>query len=154
MKIIFLDIDGVLNSYAFLKNIPDDSFGIDNSRLPILKRIIDETGAKIVLSSSWRKNWSEKAEKCTPLGLSLIKLFSEYGIEIFGKTPEIDYFRRADEIKSVIESYSSELESFVILDDIKLGWGDLSSNVVVTDERVGRGLENEHADRAIAILNK
>ncbi|MBP3534398.1 MAG: hypothetical protein J6J53_00140 [Muribaculaceae bacterium] len=57
MKLIFLDIDGVLNSYKFLQNLPEDSFGIDNTRLPILKRITDSTDAKIVLSSSWRKNW-------------------------------------------------------------------------------------------------
>ncbi|MES2397908.1 MAG: HAD domain-containing protein [Bacteroidota bacterium] len=52
MKIIFLDIDGVLNvigqghdeyGQIFHKHFEDN-----------LKRIIDETGAKIVVSSSWR----------------------------------------------------------------------------------------------------
>lgn len=52
MKVIFLDIDGVLN----LRNRTRDRFGsffnkrfVDN-----LKRIIDFTDAKIVISSSWR----------------------------------------------------------------------------------------------------
>jgi len=52
MKVIFLDIDGVLNLYCESR----DEYGccfhshlVDN-----LKRLIDETGAKIVISSTWR----------------------------------------------------------------------------------------------------
>ncbi len=154
MKLIFLDIDGVLNSYKFLQNLPEDSFGIDNTRLPILKRITDSTDAKIVLSSSWRKNWDSDPEKCTALGISLVKLFAKYGLEIFDKTPQIDYFKRNDEIKSILEKYGDEVEAYVILDDIKLGWEDLTDNVVITDDRIGHGLEDSHADKAIEILNR
>ncbi len=55
MKIIFLDIDGVLN---VCYNGAHDEYGqafhphfVEN-----LKKIVDETGAKIVVSSSWRKS--------------------------------------------------------------------------------------------------
>lgn len=46
-KAIFLDIDGVLN---------DDHFGIkiEEERVALLAKIVKETGASIVLSSSWR----------------------------------------------------------------------------------------------------
>lgn len=54
MKVIFLDIDGVLNVISQ----GNDQYGqlfhqhlVDN-----LKRIIDATSAKIVISSSWRKS--------------------------------------------------------------------------------------------------
>ena len=51
MKVIFLDIDGVLNSSAYdRKRDWDKLTNIDESRLPLVKRIVDETGAKIVLS--------------------------------------------------------------------------------------------------------
>ena len=153
MKLIFLDIDGVLNSHKFLENLPEDSFGIDNSRLPILKRITVSTDAKIVLSSSWRKNWDIESEKRTALGNSLVELFAKFGLEIFDKTPEIDYYRRNDEIKSILKKYDDIVESYVILDDMKLGWEDLSDTVVNTNDRIGRGLEEEHADKAIEILN-
>lgn len=50
-KIVFLDIDGVLNSYRNALNL---SQLVDKALLKILKRILDETGAVIVLSSNWR----------------------------------------------------------------------------------------------------
>lgn len=60
MKVIFLDIDGVLNV------IPQgrDEFGskfhshFENN----LKHIIDNTGAKIVISSTWRMDGLEKMQ--------------------------------------------------------------------------------------------
>ena len=62
MKIIFLDIDGVLNAF----NDFDEMFlefqltgvkkvVIDINKVLRLKEIIDKTGAKIVLISSWKK---------------------------------------------------------------------------------------------------
>jgi hypothetical protein len=52
MKVLFLDIDGVLNH----RNSPvvNGVFTIDESLVPLLKKIIDNTGAQIVLSSTWR----------------------------------------------------------------------------------------------------
>ena len=56
-KILFLDIDGVLNSTKFfesnsMKCSKDDH--IDLGAVVILKRILNKTNAKVVLSSSWR----------------------------------------------------------------------------------------------------
>lgn len=57
MKILFLDIDGVLNSYQFYENksnqeLVDNPF--DTACVRHLKTIIDATDAKIVLTSTWR----------------------------------------------------------------------------------------------------
>lgn len=52
MKVIFLDIDGVLNSFIYDLERKEGETAIDHTRLPLLKRIVDETGAIIVLSSS------------------------------------------------------------------------------------------------------
>lgn len=59
MKVIFLDIDGVLNSDTYMeKQLDNSSVGIeseiDPATLILLKKAVDTTGAKIVLSSSWR----------------------------------------------------------------------------------------------------
>ena len=60
MKVIFLDIDGVLNTgwwYTQMdKNTPKDKYGyaFDPNSVANLKKIIDETGADIVISSSWK----------------------------------------------------------------------------------------------------
>lgn len=47
MKIIFLDIDGVLN-YENSKS------KVEEEKVKLLKEIVDKTGAEIVLSSDWR----------------------------------------------------------------------------------------------------
>jgi HAD domain in Swiss Army Knife RNA repair proteins len=57
-KVIFLDIDGVLNSAAFMVQMarqgicPDDK--IDPKAISILNRIIEEHDACLVISSTWR----------------------------------------------------------------------------------------------------
>ena len=59
MKVIFLDIDGVLNSEEYYESFPDGEFipPIDPVCVERLKRIVDRTGAKLILSSSWRGGW-------------------------------------------------------------------------------------------------
>lgn len=47
MKVIFLDFDGVITS----KN----GYSLDPEKMELVKRICDETGAYIVVSSSWRR---------------------------------------------------------------------------------------------------
>lgn len=72
MYIIFLDIDGVLNTEHGLKTISDNWTNLEAIRdtedgkepfcptaIEVLKRIIDETGAKIVISSTWRSDGLE-----------------------------------------------------------------------------------------------
>ena len=60
-KILFLDIDGVLNTQRWHKKMveghaPKDSFGydFDPEAVANLCRIIEATGAEIVISSSWK----------------------------------------------------------------------------------------------------
>ncbi len=53
-KIIFLDIDGVIATPE--NTLPDESWGLVDSKQDLLGDILDQTGAEIVLSSSWRKN--------------------------------------------------------------------------------------------------
>lgn len=59
MKVIFLDIDGVLNSDDYIdiaKNSQAIERHIDIDKVKLLKKTIDETGAKTVLTSSWRNS--------------------------------------------------------------------------------------------------
>ena len=59
MKILFLDVDGVLNNDRALgraarHNLP--TFALDRHCLGLLKDIVHATGARIVVSSTWRVN--------------------------------------------------------------------------------------------------
>ena len=110
MKVIFLDIDGVLNSDEYLDRIKNlDIKGIereiDVEKIKLLKKAIDETGAKVVLSSSWR--YTRNAQY-------LKELLSNYGIYV-AVTPFIQN-KRGLEIKQWL-SDNQDVEDFVILDD-------------------------------------
>ena len=95
MKLIFLDIDGVLNHQLFWheksqsdrrkelqKDAPDGAHDIDPEKIGLLNNLIDATGAKVVISSSWRNGRTVK---------DLIELFDWFGFkgEIIGKTPRL-----------------------------------------------------------------
>lgn len=152
MKIIFLDIDGVLNSARYDKNKSDYDSNIDVSRLELVKTLIDCTGADIVLSSSWRSHWDPEGKDTNETGRELEGIFKQYGIKLFDKTPSLGG-NRSKEIRAWL-SRREDIESFVIIDDIKFGWGDLEDYVVKTDYRIGNALEQTHISKAIEILTK
>lgn len=110
MKVIFLDTDGVLNSDEYFNRIRNlDIQGIereiDVEKIKLLKKAIDETGAEVVLISSWR--YKRNAQ-------SLKELLLNYDICV-DLTPFIQN-ERGLEIKQWLLDHQS-VEDFVILDD-------------------------------------
>lgn len=153
MKVIFLDIDGVLNSNRYdRERTPDDKNNIDVSRLPLLQEIVWKTGAQIVLSSTWRKHWNAQLSLCDEIGKGMVEIFAQYDLSIFDKTPEISHRDRDKEVRAWLSAHDGKVEAFVIIDDILAGWGNLSDRLVRTSPQIGRGLEREHVERAIRLL--
>jgi len=152
MRIIFLDIDGVLNSSRYDRQRQEDEGNIDVSRLELIKFLADTTGAKVVLSSSWRCHWDPEGEGTDETGRALETVFNQVGISLFDRTPVLSG-NRSKEIRAWLAG-RTDIESFVIIDDIKFGWGDLEPYTVKTDYRIGRGVEQSHIDKAIKILLK
>lgn len=110
MKAIFLDVDGVLNSDEYfdkIKNLNIDGIQseIDVEKIKLLNIAINETKAKIVLTSSWR--YTRNAQE-------LRKLLLEYGIST-DSTPFIQN-ERGLEIKQYLSEHP-DVEDFVIVDD-------------------------------------
>lgn len=65
MNVIFLDIDGVLNSYGTTPETESKSrcgnyIGIDKDKVKRLAKIIKETDAILILTSSWKVGWEPK----------------------------------------------------------------------------------------------
>lgn len=101
MKLIFLDIDGVLNNQLWLtsdfrNHLPKLINGERNTKrwfdprcVKLLNILTDKTGANIVVSSSWRKNRSLSELK---------RILYTNGVtgEIIGKTPQL-YFKCSEE---------------------------------------------------------
>lgn len=65
LRIIFLDIDGVLNDRKTRSQSPDGFTFVDTPKIRRLKRIIDTTDAKVVLSSDWRYDRDDPALNAT-----------------------------------------------------------------------------------------
>ncbi len=155
MKVIFLDIDGVLNSvmYDAERTVESAYNRIDMSRVALLAKIVKNTDAKLVFSSTWRDEWEINPADCGDDGLYVNSCLREYGLSLIDKTPTLDYSDdRKDEILAWLRDKGQSVTSFVIIDDINCGWGELTDRVVVTNPYC-RGLEDSHVERAIYILN-
>ena len=151
-RIIFLDIDGVLNSVRYDRERRENDGNIDETRLVLLKGLIDTTGAEIVLSSSWRKHWGSMPEECDAIGDELNMEFCKFGLTVTDKTPVLSAIERGIEIKAWLDDHADEVGSFVILDDMFFGFAGLEEHFVKTDSRIGRGLEERHVEKARRIL--
>lgn len=91
-KVLFLDIDGVLNSNfwndSHRTEISDGTL-IDEEKIKLLAILVKETGAKIILHSGWRF-WFDA--ECKPLcteAAKLAALLAKENLYISGVTPDL-----------------------------------------------------------------
>ena len=159
MKVIFLDVDGVLNSEVSREQ---DRNKFDNwmecevseSHIVNLKKIVDETGAQIVLSSSWRFDHPKATGRdfiVDPLMKILDRKLKEVGLDIIDVTPDLRGKIRGVEIQDWLDRHS-EVEKFVILDDDTDMLEEQKPFFVNTTFK--NGLTEELANKTIEILNK
>ena len=113
VKLLFLDIDGVLNSKATAYS-PLGIRDIDNDKLLLLKRIIDATEAKTLLISSWKEGWysnpNKKSEQ-TETADYLDKRFAEAGLRISGKVSDVDFGGRGKASGNIWNDYKPKASS-------------------------------------------
>lgn len=153
VRVIFLDIDGVLNCLSRWGDIPDVS-RVGTKLCPDatarLKRIVDATDAQIVVSSTWRIHFMRELEQW----------LHRHGINrsrVIGATPTSSQSpggiyvgdTRGGEIRAWLNAHPGVVEAFVILDDDTV-MGSLAPHHVVTTW--AEGLLDEHVDPAIALL--
>lgn len=116
MKVIFTDVDGVLNEDSTPTRTKSRVIFIDQEKLLRLKKIVDATGAKIVLSSTWR--YDRNDPKHNGDFLELQEAFHRVGLEFFDYTPvDAIGIRRGMEIRAWLGLHRGEVDRFVILDD-------------------------------------
>jgi len=73
MKVIFFEVDNVLNFPESDAIAPSGKMGIAEPSLKAFKKIVNENGARIVLTGKWKKDWDFDDSKCTPDGMYLNK---------------------------------------------------------------------------------
>jgi len=149
MKVIFLDFDGVLNSERYVKNSGQFGVIIDPSRMELLKKIVDATEAKIVLSTSWREHWDKASGGCDKIGLQINEIFGEFGLDIFDKTPELN-LRREQQIECWLAEHP-DVDKFVVLDDEFLSAPFMTGHFVKTSG-FREGIDEKNAAEAIKVL--
>lgn len=119
MKVLFLDIDGVLNWVGAEDRI-GGYIGLCPERIARFNRIFDaHPDTKIVISSTWRRSGIPGVYDDVP---GLIKLLQSRGIKgkFIGITPfRFGYQPRGNEIREWIDDNEKKLgiTQFVILDD-------------------------------------
>ena len=147
MKVLFLDIDGVINRFKCHEDgRPDNELDIDCIKR--LHRIVAETGCKIVISSTW---------KISPHLMDILEedLFPYLPAGcIAGCTKtHIPQVQRQVEIREYLKEHKDEIENYVILDDydFELTTFINGCHCVITDAL--EGLTEEDMYECIRILN-
>ena len=170
-KVIFLDVDGVLNSSRTLY----EDASLEDDLISNLKELVDKTGAKIILSSSWRLSTEAVA--------TLMDKLDKFGLVISGMTcdgVDLDWLEKYefdatkkyldtkfdwDENRQIKITHDRGAEIFkwlhdhddcayVILDDEIEDIKPYFSESVIVKTSYKTGLTKEDVKKAIQILNK
>lgn len=152
MKIIFLDMDGVLNNMSWVSTeyhktgiSPYSEDRLDPANVKALNRLIKHGGAKVVISSSWRLIFNQE-------GMQDVLDKNGVKCEVISMTPDLAGRRqRGDEITKWLQDNicNMSIESYVVLDDST----DMDA---VVDRFVNtspdEGLTEADVDKALRIL--
>lgn len=142
MKILFLDIDGVVNKQENFNPAHKPKWPIDRYCAFLVGKIQLETDCKVVLSSSWRhdKEAVEEVKKNV--------------VDIIDTTPTLQSSFRGDEIRDWLDKQSLRsnfvVEKYAILDDDS----DFYDDQPLFKTTFKDGLTDEIANKVIEYLNE
>ena len=156
-KVIFLDIDGVLNCESSPSRCMN-FLGIDKDKVRRLAKIVEKTGAIIVLTSSWKDGWApaRKYDKYEYYHCHYLDehLWKKGKLKIHSKTFERKWLDRGHGILSWLQNHPN-IKEYVILDDecfYDYYESNLLQHLIKTDNRYG--LTDDNVNKAINILNR
>ena len=142
MKVIFLDIDGVMTSNTLNTEIQanNKTYPFSKECVDTLNEILSINKVKIVLTSSWRIVFSVE-KQC--------EIFKENGViqMPYGQTEDLGYENRSKEIDKYLRD-NKKVSAFVILDDMEIeGFGQNYIKV-----NLNTGLNSEYVAKVNRIL--
>lgn len=161
-RVVFLDIDGVLNSRfwndSHQREISDGTL-IDEEKIKILASLVKRTNAKIILHSGWRIWFDSELKPLRIEAERLLGLFAKEGLSIDGITPDLttEEIRRtkkfskvkADEILSWLKAHN-DVAHWVVLDDLDLHNIQIEQHQVKPDQTIGLTIDDiEKAERIL-----
>lgn len=141
MNIIFLDVDGVLNSKNKLISVYNETgkphsgynYPFDEKCLENLRILVQLTNSKLVITSTWRMD---------DIGINtLLNILKVYNLdkEVIGYTPILGT-KRELEIKEFLASLDNE-PNFIILDDDS-DFNELLPYLIKTNIQTGLAIDN------------
>lgn len=151
--ILFLDVDGVLNSRAYVErggSLNCRTDGIDPLAVVQLQRIVDESGCELVLSSTWRLIFS-----LADMRGKLIAAGMRHPVPLIDRTPDLASSNTAGsraqvrglEVNAWIAA-TGFTGRFVCVDDDR----DFLPGQPLVQTTADEGLTAIHADKCIRIL--
>lgn len=185
MKVLFLDLDGVVNSTRYFMANPrmddddpspaevelastrpaatwhspvteshrewvlvNDLRHIDQASIPYLNEIVARSGAKVVITSTWRHGYRVE-------GLQWLLDVKGFKGEVIGVTPDLAGWRtgeilvRGHEVLAWLKATEHHVEAFACLDD-DTDSGPVYENWVRTDFNVG--VTQENVEECLSLL--
>lgn len=156
MKVIFLDFDGVITT-------PKSKCKLDPEKMALVGRILDATGAKIVISSSWRRYLLEDTIKHItdtdnffvggnpfPYPEAVVGVTERMYSFCYPNNDRHFGLPRGCEIEHYLRQHS-EIDNYVIIDDDQDMLLCQADNFVHTDGE--EGITEKDVEKAIEILN-
>lgn len=161
-NIIFLDIDGVLNSNFWngghQREISDGTL-VEKEKVELLAYLVRQTNSKIILHSGWRVWFDAELKPTRVEAKNFLQMLEKEGLRIDGLTPDLttEEIRRtkkfslvkADEILLWVKSHH-DITQWVVLDDLDLHNTQVEKHQVKPDQTIGLTFEN--VEKAIEML--
>ena len=161
-KVIFLDIDGVLNSNFWnadhQREISDGKY-IDTEKVKLLSKLVKKAKADIILHSGWRFWFGSDLKPMRQEAGYLADILEKEGMVVAGMTPDLttEEIRKtkkfskvkADEILMWLKNHP-ETERWVVIDDLELHNDEIAKKQVMTDPE--QGLTEEDVEKALGFL--
>ena len=153
-RIVFLDIDGVLNSNFWNENhqreISDGTL-IDDTKVKLLCKLIEDTDAQIILHSGWKYWFDSELKPLRREAENLRALLEKERLTIAGVTPDhaTDEIKKSKKFSLVKEGeilawlgQHKDVDSWVVLDDLDLHSAEIEMHQVKTDPCTGLTIED------------
>ena len=145
MKLVFCDIDGVLNSE--IGTAETGVLGIEDEKLYLLQALLESTGAELVITSKARFAESIYEERLKTIENSGIKIRDAFRGKTLSSNP------KAIEVLAYLQNKCRDIDNVLILDDNDHDFSEyFKHNFILVSTKTGLTIKD--VDKGIAILGK
>ena len=162
-NIIFLDIDGVLNSNfwndSHQREISDGTL-VDAEKVKLLSILVKRTNAKIILHSGWKYWFDQDLKPLRQVAENLISLLKKEGLMIGDITPDhsTEEIRRnkkfslvkAGEILAWLAEHEN-INNWIVIDDLDLHSEEIEMHQVKTNPSIGLTIDDVYKAEKILL---